>query len=63
MNKGQLIVLILIVSTALSIPLGYLITAVASTPKKQRHHLYYCQDPRTGISLPCMYRKNDPVDV
>lgn len=47
--------------------------------KEQRHHIYYCRfdapriptdipgvfvmDPRSGLSMPCMYRKNDPVDV
>ena len=28
-----------------------------------RHHIYFCQHPESGLSLPCMYRKNDPVSV
>lgn len=28
-----------------------------------RHHIYFCQHPESGLSLPCMYRKNDPVNV
>lgn len=28
-----------------------------------RHHIYFCMEPNTGLALPCMYRKNDPVDV
>lgn len=28
-----------------------------------RHHLYFCIHPESGLALPCMYRKNDPVGV
>jgi hypothetical protein len=45
-----------------------------TAPRPQRHHIYFCiypgnglpppySQPRTGMALPCMYRKNDPVDV
>jgi hypothetical protein len=33
------------------------------TPRPERHHLYYCMHPGTGFTLPCMYRRNDGVNV
>jgi hypothetical protein len=33
------------------------------TPRPERHHIYYCQDPISTLWLPCMYRRNDGVNV
>jgi hypothetical protein len=48
-------------TTALLTFLLLTISFPAAPPK--RHHYYYCVEPRTGLAMHCMYRRNDPVSV
>ena len=29
----------------------------------ERHHIYYCMHPHVVAAFPCMYRKNEGIDV
>jgi hypothetical protein len=49
----------------IAILIALAIAALITIPRQppQRHHLYYCVEPQTGLSLPCKWRRNDPVSV
>jgi hypothetical protein len=39
------------------------VLTVAFPKQEPRHHIYYCVHPYIYVAMPCMYRRNDPVDV
>ena len=63
-RRANLCLIGIAVLFGLVIVAAYLLVTSAKKPAPvPRQHIYYCLHEDSGHFLPCMYRKNDPINV